>query len=59
MFQSSVCNSSDNTLMMPFEFSCFAIINICVVSYCCIVWDDKEKVIKLMNNSILDDKGSL
>ena len=59
-FQPYACNRYHDLSMMVYDLDDFVILNIKRVDYRCFVCNmSKNTAIKLLNNSQLDDKGSL
>ena len=59
-FQPYACNRCHDLSMMIYDLDDFMVLNIRGVNYKCFVCNmSKNTAIKLLNNSQLDDKGSL
>ena len=59
-FEPYVCNGCHDISTMAYELDDFIILHIKGVDYRCFVCNmSKSKAIKLLNNSQLDDKGTL
>ena len=59
-FQPYTCNESHDLSMMIYDLDDFMILNVKGVYYRCIVYSiSKNATIKLLNNSQLDDKGTV
>ena len=59
-FQPYTCNESHDLSMMIYDLDDFMILNVKSVYYRCIVYSiSKNATIKLLNNSQLDDKGTV
>ena len=59
-YEPYVCNGSHDLSMMVYDLDDFMILNIKVVDYRCLVFNmSKNTAVKLLNNSQLDNKGTL
>ena len=59
-FEPYVCNGCHDLSMMVYDLDDFIILNIKYADYRCFVCNmSKNTAIKLLNNSKLDDKGTL
>ena len=59
-FEPYVCNSCHDTSVMVYDLDDIMILNIKGVDYRCFVFNmSKNTAIKLLNNSKVDDKGTL
>ena len=59
-YEPHVCNGCHGLSMMVYELNHFMILKIKGVDYRCFVFNmDKNDAIKLLNNSVLDNKGIL
>ena len=56
-FQSTICNGCDNAIMMSFDITNIAILNIYSADYCCIGFGiSKSEAINLLKNTYLSKK---
>ena len=59
-FEKYFCNDCHDISMIAYESENIVILNVKDVDYRCLLWGVFEKeAVKLMNNSILDDTGTL
>ena len=59
-YESYVSNGYHDISMMAYELEYIAILNVKGIDYRCVIWTmTKNDAINMLNNSKLDDKGSL
>ena len=59
-FEPHVCNKFHDVLMTAYELKNIAILHVRGVNFRCILWDiSRGEAVNRLNNSVLEDKGSL
>ena len=59
-FEPHVCNKFHDVLMTAYELKNIAILHVRGVNFRCILWDiSRDEAVNRLNNSVLEDKGSL
>ena len=59
-FEPNVCNKYYDVSMAPYELKNNSILNVKIVDYRCVLrGNSRHKVVNILNNAVLEDKGTL